>query len=146
MPSDAKEMELSSQFIEMLMTIHNNFYRQTQIPLPLNQFAVLVAVRSEAKASITQIAENLRVSKQQMTAIMDKLLAAGIVAKEKDPSDRRCCLVSLTQKGEAVLAEQDEKVKTRLNERLAALSSDQLETFRQSLTTVTQTIDSMFPA
>ena len=135
---------ISSQFIKMLLTIHNNFYRQTQIPLPLNQFAVLVVVRSEKESSITQIAENLCVSKQQMTAIIDKLLSAGFIEKKRGLSDRRCSIVSLTEKGHKVLAEQDEKVRLRFTERLAALSIGQRESFAQSLKEVTGAIETMF--
>lgn len=135
---------LSSQFVELLLLIHSSFYRQTQLPLPLNQFAVLVVLRNERELSLSAIAENLCVSKQQMTAIVDKLRAAGYVEKRRDLSDRRCSIVTLTPKGSAVLNEQDEKVKARFTERLAGLSAAQIESFRQSLETVSGTIETMF--
>ena len=91
--------DASAGFLETLMMIHNNFYRQTQIPVPLNQFGVLCALRAEKIASISDISHTLNISKQQMTIVIDKLVKNDLVQKTIDYNDRRRFLVSLTDKG-----------------------------------------------
>ena len=43
---------LSQQFVEIMVLLHNNFGRQTQVPLPLNQFAVLCCLMDTAGMAI----------------------------------------------------------------------------------------------
>jgi DNA-binding MarR family transcriptional regulator len=87
--------EISSSFIETLVLIHRNFYRNLTVPVPLNQFATLMTLRLEKSASITEMGQALLISKQQMSNICDKLLQAGLVTKTQDQEDRRRTLISL---------------------------------------------------
>ena len=92
---------LSQQFVEIMVLLHNNFGRQTQVPLPLNQFGVLCALIQ------------LNISKQQMTNVIEKLLTAGYVSKNPDPKDRRRFVVTISDKGEKLLAEHMEQFRQR---------------------------------
>ena len=49
---------LSQQFVEIMVLLHNNFGRQTQVPLPLNQFGVLCALMDTAGMAITDISQS----------------------------------------------------------------------------------------
>ena len=62
-----KQPSLSQQFVEIMVLLHNNFGRQTQVPLPLNQFGVLCALSDTEGMTITDISRQLNISKQQMT-------------------------------------------------------------------------------
>ena len=67
---------LSQQFVQIMVLLHNNFGRQTQVPLPLNQFGVLCVLMDTQGFAITDISRQLNISKQQMTNIIDKLVSA----------------------------------------------------------------------
>lgn len=52
--------EISSAFIETLVLIHRNFYRNLTTPVPLNQFATLMTLRLEKQATLSEVGHRLR--------------------------------------------------------------------------------------
>lgn len=53
------------------------------------------------------VAEHLRIAPRSATDVVDRLEARGLVARAPDPADRRAMTVSLTPRGEEVLAQVD---------------------------------------
>ena len=125
--------ELSESFMETLVLIHRNFYRNLAVPVPLNQFAMLMTLRIEKSASITEIGKNLLISKQQMSSICDKLLQAGLVTKTQDLEDRRRTLISLTPAGEKIIDDQNEIVRQKFLHSLKGLSEEERLELRDSI-------------
>jgi len=62
------------------------------------QFHVL-AIVLEKKATMTELANEILLSKQQMTPIIDKLVTEGLVQREYDAIDRRIIRISITAAG-----------------------------------------------
>ena len=60
------------------------------------------------KASMKELAEKIGRDKSTVTALVNKLMAAGYVSKEKDASDNRITYVSLTAKGKSLEQDFDE--------------------------------------
>ena len=123
---------LSQQFVEIMVLLHNNFGRQTQVPLPLNQFGVLCVLMDTQGLTITDISRQLNISKQQMTNIIDKLLSAGYVSKEPDPKDRRRLVITISLKGKKLLEEHMEQFRQRFESHAQNLTRDE----RQELATI----------
>lgn len=136
--------DASAGFLETLMMIHNNFYRQTQIPVPLNQFGVLCALRAEKIASISDISHALNISKQQMTIVIDKLVKNNLVQKTIDYNDRRRFLVSLTDKGQAILAKQDDVVKEKFRQQSEHLTASERQQLSHIITNFNHLLEKMF--
>lgn len=136
--------DASAGFLETLMMIHNNFYRQTQIPVPLNQFGVLCALRAEKIASISDISHALNISKQQMTIVIDKLVKNNLVQKTIDYNDRRRFLVSLTDKGQAILAKQDDVVKEKFRQQSEHLTANERQQLSHIITNFNHFLEKMF--
>ena len=59
---------------------------------------VLSIVR-EKKATMTELSNEILLSKQQMTPIIDKLVTEGFVQREYDAIDRRIIRISITSSG-----------------------------------------------
>ena len=123
---------LSQQFVEIMVLLHNNFGRQTQVPLPLNQFGVLCVLMDTQGLTITDISRQLNISKQQMTNIIDKLVSAGYVSKEPDPKDRRRLVITISRKGKKLLEEHMEQFRQRFESHAQNLTRDE----RQELATI----------
>lgn len=100
-PAPFKDM--SQQFVETLMLIRQNFYRQTAVPIPLSQFGVLCVLAADGSSSITDISHNLNIAKQQMTTVINKLVEAGLVEKTADIHDCRRVVITMTTVGQARL-------------------------------------------
>jgi len=123
---------LSQQFVEIMVLLHNNFGRQTQVPLPLNQFGVLCVLMDTQGLTITDISRQLNISKQQMTNIIDKLVSAGYVSKEPDPVDRRRLVITISRKGKKLLEDHMEQFRQRFESHAQNLTRDE----RQELATI----------
>lgn len=135
--------EISSAFIETLVLIHRNFYRNLTTPVPLNQFATLMTLRLEKQATLSEIGQRLQISKQQMTNICDKLLHAGLITKRQDSEDRRRMLISMTSAGEKILDDQNELVRQRFLNSLRGLSEEERTELRHSITNLNHYIEKM---
>ena len=53
-PSPETSTDISSAFIETLVLIHRNFYRNLATPIPLNQFATLMTLRLDQNEIVRQ--------------------------------------------------------------------------------------------
>lgn len=135
---------VSQKFIETLMLIHNNFYRQTKVPIPLNQFGVLMVVLTEEAVSITEISHILKISKQQMTTVIDKLVKNGLVQKQADINDRRRFVITLTPAGKQIIDDQNEIVRKRFKDRIQHLSSTEKAKLGDSIANFNLLIEKMF--
>lgn len=138
--------EISSAFIETLVLIHRNFYRNLTTPVPLNQFATLMTLRLEKQATLSEIGQRLQISKQQMTNICDKLMQAGLVTKQQDREDRRRILVSMTSAGEKMLDDQNEIVRQKFLSSLQEFSEEEQAELYHSITDLNHYIEKMGPS
>jgi DNA-binding MarR family transcriptional regulator len=74
--------------------------------LPLAQMAVLGRLERCGAATVSALAAAERVRPQSMSQTVGELEADGLVTREPDPTDRRQLLVSLTETGQAALADE----------------------------------------
>lgn len=135
---------LSQQFVEIMVLLHNNFGRQTQVPLPLNQFGVLCTLMDTAGMTITDISRQLNISKQQMTNIIDKLVSAGFVSKAPDPKDRRRIVVTINDKGQKLLEDHMELFRQRFDHHAQNLTENERQELAQLLRRYYDLINKMF--
>jgi DNA-binding MarR family transcriptional regulator len=135
---------VSQKFIETLILIHNNFYRQTNLPIPLNQFGTLMVLFTEESVSITDISHILNISKQQMTTVIDKLVCNGMVQKKPDPKDRRRSVITLTPAGQKIIDDQNERVRQLFNQHMQQLNQEETTQLSHSILTFNQLLEKMF--
>ena len=135
---------LSQQFVEIMVLLHNNFGRQTQVPLPLNQFGVLCALMDTQGMAIIDLSRQLNISKQQMTNVIEKLLTSGYVSKNPDPKDRRRLVVTISEKGEKLLEEHMEQFRQRFEIHARNLTTDERQELASILRRYYELINKMF--
>jgi long-chain acyl-CoA synthetase len=81
--------------------------------LSLPQYRVL-ALLGDGSAVASALASKLAVSPPSVTAIVDGLVARGLVSRQSDGGDRRRVTHALTDKGRRVLSEADAEATARL--------------------------------
>jgi len=135
----------SEKFMRFLFHFHQNFFRQTILPLPVNHFAALVMLDDKKALTISTLSEKLAISKQQMSPIIDKLVKSGYVAKNTLPNDHRCINISLTQEGKTLLEKNRKAHQSRLEKNLAVLSADELSDFDITLNHMDKLFAKVFP-
>ncbi|MER7609505.1 MarR family transcriptional regulator [Nocardioides sp. NPDC127503] len=63
---------------------------------------MLVLWESEEPLSVTSLGQQLRLDSGTLTPLLKRLETAGLVRRDRDPSDERRVLVSLTEDGQAL--------------------------------------------
>ena len=66
--------------------------------LTVSQFETLWFIGPTGRRTMESIADHLNIKPPSVTALVDKLEKSGLVAREKDPADRRLIQVVLTKK------------------------------------------------
>jgi DNA-binding MarR family transcriptional regulator len=85
-------------------TLRERLRLRFQITLP--QFDVLAALaRSESGMTMTALSRMLLVSNGNVTVVIERLVAAGLVSRQTPSGDRRAVQVSLTRRGADQFAE-----------------------------------------
>ena len=135
---------LSKDFLETLMLIHVNVFRNKQLPLPLNQYVLLMFINTEGSISNSSASEMLKISKQQMSTIVERLLAQGYISKDTDCRDRRRCLLKLTEKGRDIIRQQNEYVRKKFEDRLPKLPKEEQLQLSEAINCLKNSIDRMF--
>jgi len=75
-----------------------------QSDLTVRQLAVLQGSRA-APATVRGLAAVMKVNKPAVTRAADKLVDRGLINRNRDPSDARSVLLSLTKKGDKLIRE-----------------------------------------
>jgi long-chain acyl-CoA synthetase len=87
----------------------------TPLDLSLPQYRVL-ALLGEGSTASSVLARRLAVSPPSVTAVVDGLVARGLVERRPDPEDRRRLTLLLTRSGAKLLAAADTAAEARLDE------------------------------
>jgi DNA-binding MarR family transcriptional regulator len=95
----------------------------------LPKFDVMAAlVRREGGMTMTEVSRQLMVSNGNVTGIVDRLVAEGLVARVTNAEDRRATFVRLTPKGLSLFEAMAAAHERWVEEILAAFSDERSET------------------
>ncbi|MEQ4537667.1 MAG: MarR family transcriptional regulator [Billgrantia sp.] len=104
--------------------------------LQAGEFDVLATLRRAGppyRLGPTQLFETLMISSGGMTSRLDRLEKAGLIVRSPNPEDRRGTLVSLTDKGLALMERMIPEHVQNEAKMLAALSREEQETLSELL-------------
>ncbi len=104
--------------------------------LQAGEFDVLATLRRAGppyRLGPTQLFETLMISSGGMTSRLDRLEKAGLIVRSPNPEDRRGTLVSLTDKGLALMERMIPEHVDNEARMLAALSREEQETLSELL-------------
>ena len=96
------------------------------------QFRLLLALR-DAHRTISELADNVRISSPGVTQMVDKLQAAGYVIRQSHSDDQRVVLVVMTASGAAALDLATNEYHSRVKEVLSALTDTETQSLRMLL-------------
>jgi DNA-binding MarR family transcriptional regulator len=82
------------------------------------------------------LAEALKVTPRAVTGLVDALVTDRLVTREPHPTDRRAALVTLTPRGETLVAQLKRDHKKLARALFASMSHREFDTFSRSLASV----------
>jgi DNA-binding MarR family transcriptional regulator len=106
----------------------------TDITLP--QFRALMVLATRGAQRVADIAAELRVNASTGTRMADRLVAKGLVRRDRATADRREIRLTLTPVGTALVREVTRRRRTELAEIVAAVPHDQYRMLIQALHTL----------
>ena len=89
------------------------------------QFGVLVVIDANPGLSQTQLGNALGIDRSTVVAVIDRLEARGLVARQPAPNDRRSHALHLSDSGKATLRRLTERVRAHEHEIARHLSAEE---------------------
>ncbi len=108
----------------------------SDVDIKLLHFEIMRLLQLEGTRHPAEIGEKLLIAKAQMTHLIDKLVELDFAKRETCHNDRRTINITLTEKGQKVLEEQDNLVISAVRDNMSALSEQELEALWGSLRTL----------
>ncbi len=126
MPSDSQRLARS------VVRLTRRLRQERHTELTPTQLAVLGTVMVMGPATPSAIAARESVRPPSVTRTLNCLADDGYVLREPHPDDRRQVLVRLSDKGEALMAEERIRRNAWLDARLSTLTVDERTTLREA--------------
>lgn len=82
--------------------------------------------------SASELASRMLISNSNLTPVIDKLAADGMVVRKNDPSDRRRVNITITDTGWAYLKKVDETLIERTQRALASLPNEDIRRLNEA--------------
>ncbi|MEZ4909022.1 MAG: MarR family transcriptional regulator [Saprospiraceae bacterium] len=92
-----------------------------------HHLAILKVLYEKQRSNITEVVDELNITKPQMTASTDKLVLLNYISRENDSRDRRKIYLTLTGEGEEVVRRINIRMENYASEALQELSELELE-------------------
>ncbi len=133
-----------------LRTVYAGLHRLSvpawlQIDLTMAQFKALIAVERNAGIPVCGLGRQLRIGESATSLLVDQLVRRGYVQRGADPADRRRVLLTATPRGVRLLGDLRHGNDQSLQEGLADLTDDDLETVARGLSTLAQALSAEEP-
>ena len=143
--------KVADSLVNFLWIIKNNILKENDISKnfqsPLNQgeecspglsiphshVRVIFYLADSNSSPISQIADNLNISKSNMTPIIDNLISYGLVDRYPDSKDRRILRVELTTKARTLLDAFRAAICNSFVEKISPLSDDEVTMLSDSI-------------
>jgi DNA-binding MarR family transcriptional regulator len=109
--------------------------------LTQSQLRALMLLDKEEEVTAGQLAKSADLNPATVTAMLDQLESNSIVERKRHPTDRRVCMVSLTDKGRGIVADKRTAWQALWEQRLGHLSESELLAALRVLKTMTDIID-----
>jgi DNA-binding MarR family transcriptional regulator len=134
--SDSPQIEAYRLFLK-LNRVFQDLNREEFRPYDLStpQYAILFHA-SEAGVPFSTICHEMLADNSNLTRMVDRLEARGLLRRAPDSSDRRVTLVQLTPAGKALIDILRPRHRVYVEERMSALSPEQLAAFHDALETL----------
>lgn len=134
--SSLRYIKTAEMLFHLIPTIDIKFIRPVSLhfkpqhtPLQLH----ILAIVKEKKSTMTELSTETLLSKQQMTPVIDKLVAEGLVQREYDAVDRRITRINITPAGLQLLEQTKEQATKLLQDKIALLDEQDLTSLNNAL-------------
>jgi len=123
-------------FMHRSMRGWSHFAKSTGLSMP--QFSILMQLHHKGACGISNIGERFDISNAAASQLVEKLVQAGYLSRAEDPNDRRAKLLTLSAKGQKLMAQGVEERYRWMDELVKNLSSEEKSKISEALTILTE--------
>jgi DNA-binding MarR family transcriptional regulator len=129
--------DVAADFLIILEYMREKYFRLvdqiTRSRLSHVQFCAMSILCQKGSLSMSELADEMRISKQQLTPLIRKLIDCKLLSRKTDPDDRRIVRLEVTENGRSTLEDLFNEVKLALVGRLKELPVSELDELGQML-------------
>lgn len=138
---------VAGDFLTLLVYIREKFFRPVELITrsqlsPIQSYAVSVLYR-KGSLSMSELASELQITKQQLTPLIHKLIDYNLLVKKTDLNDRRIVRLEITEPGRSMVEKLRTEMKLALAEKLRALPGMELDELDQMLKRIQEILKSV---
>ena len=141
-----KDVKVSEEFVQNLLLVMPNWHSKLVKPfkdtlnreMSLETYYCLETVKQCGTVTMTRIARELKVPKQQVTKLIDKLSEYEFVERVSNEKDRRTVWIQLTPKASAYLDEYYLKNKVFIQMLEEQLTEEELRQLNRAANTLSE--------
>ena len=134
---------LSKTFPKIYSSFYLEYLKQYASTYSVNktQLSALITLKNNGAISMTALCNKLNIEKGSLTSMVDDLTKKGYVTRERDISDRRKYLITITERGEGIASDFVDKLKLSLEERLIKLTEEDKKKYIGAVKTLEEIFD-----
>lgn len=134
---------LSKTFPKIYSSLYLEYLKQYASTYSVNktQLRALIIVKNNGSIGMRVLCNKLNIEKGSLTSMVDDLTKKGYVTRERDLSDRRKYLITITERGERIASDFVDKLKCGLEERLIKLTEEDKKKYIDAVKTLEEIFD-----
>lgn len=130
--------QFSENFMLLMPLMQNRVFSFRKEELPAihlsdsgrRTLTLLYEIRS---AIVSDLSEELNISRPNMTPLLDKLVQLGLVSRRSCEVDRRQIFVQITDKGDELCRQYQQLITSKINELLGHLDTEEMKEMNEHM-------------
>jgi DNA-binding MarR family transcriptional regulator len=127
MPEHARLLELSVLFKNLLRKMTNEWNKRMEDGMSISQFRTLLVLSEKGPQKTAELADKICLTPGAITTLADKLIAKGLIERERSEEDRRIVYLRITEQGQSVLETLLEKQRETIAQLFRNLSDEDID-------------------
>ena len=140
---------MAQRITDLFGLIYRNLMRDENDTISINkdsQSALLSVLQRTGPIKMSEIGKILKVTKPNITFLVDKMEKQGLITREKSDSDRRITNICLTDNGKNTIEERKASLHDKIAGKLDLLTEKDLEVLGQALETSFDILGKLYDA
>jgi MarR family transcriptional regulator, organic hydroperoxide resistance regulator len=129
---------VAGEFLGLLGYIKNEYFKPAEhiarSRLSPGQFQAISILYHKEALPMSELAVDMKISKQQLTPIIAKLIESNLVVRKADENDRRIIRIEITEHGRSIYKALFASIKGNFTEKLGLIPDKELDELNQMVT------------
>ena len=129
---------VAEEFLRLLGYIRDNYFKPAEqiarARLSPAQFHAIGILFRKDSLPMSELAAEMKISKQQLTPIIARLIESSLVVRKTDENDRRIVRIEITELGRSTYKALFVQIKVNFTEKLSEIPDKELDELKQMVT------------